>query len=194
MASGPLLTEQEILDGLLLDGWQRHRAEEQLFRQFDYLIREGMKKQGLSQEESFDAYSDTILSAIEQISRHSFEHRSSLKTWIFQIFHHKCVDLIRKKTTKKSSIYLTFSIEERMMAMSDNARTVIEQLIRQADHRSLRQKLTQIGESCQRLLTLWAEGYADKEITAMMEYKSADVVKTSRLRCLEKLRALYQSI
>lgn len=191
MVSGPPLSEQEILDGLLLNGKQRHRAEEQLFRQFDYLIKEGMKKQGLSQEESFDAYSDTILAAIEHITRQSFEHRSTLKTWIFQIFHHKCVDLIRKKTTKKSSIYLTYSIEEKLMMMSDNARSVVEQLIRQSDHLSLRQKLTQIGDTCQRLLTLWAEGYSDKEIITLMEYKSVDVVKTSRLRCLDKLRALY---
>lgn len=193
MVSGLPLSEQEILDSLLLDGLTRQRAEDQLFLQFDYLIREGIKKHSLTEEESFDAYSDTILVAIEHITRRSFEQRSSLKTWIFQIFHNKCVDLIRKKTTKKSSIYLTRSIDEKLMSLSDSTRNVIEQLIRQSDHASLRDRLRQIGESCQRLLTFWAEGYADKEITAMMEYKSADVVKTSRLRCLEKLRALYQS-
>ena len=38
---------------------------------------------------------------------------------------------------------------------------------------------------------MFADGYNDKEIATAMEYKTADVVKTSRLRCLDKLRQLY---
>ncbi len=35
-------------------------------------------------------------------------------------------------------------------------------------------------------------GIMYKEIAPLLEYKSSDVVKTSRLRCLEKLRQLYK--
>ena len=60
------------------------------------------------------------------------------------------------------------------------------------DWELLRKKLNEIGENCQRFLQFWAEGYYDKEIAPLLEYKSSDVVKTSRLRCLEKLRQLYK--
>ncbi len=38
----------------------------------------------------------------------------------------------------------------------------------------------------------WGENYSDKEIASFLQYKTADVVKTSRLRCLERLRKLYK--
>ena len=61
-----------------------------------------------------------------------------------------------------------------------------------ADKDLVKQKLKEVGESCRQLLLRWAEGLSDKEIAIAMEYKTADVVKTSRLRCLEKLRQLYK--
>ena len=91
-------------------GINRRRAEEQLFSTYSYFIREGVIKHSLSEDESFDAYSDSILSAIDKILSHSFEGRSTLKTWLFQIFHNKCVDLLRKKATHKRSVFNTLSI------------------------------------------------------------------------------------
>ena len=61
------------------------------------------------------------------------------------------------------------------------------------DKETIRQKLSELGDSCRKMLWQWAEGYSDKEIAAALDYKTADVVKTSRLRCLEKLRQLYKT-
>ena len=196
MVSGnisPRLTEQEIADGLLQSGTTRTRAEEQLFRQYDYFIKEGIRKYSLSEDESFDAYSDTILSAIQKIINRSFEGRSSLKTWIFQIFHNKCVDLLRKKSTNKNSVHQTLEITDLLHLLSDSARSVVQRMMDNSDRALLGQRLKEIGEQCRKLLLFWADGYPDKEIVVLMEYKTADVVKTSRLRCMEKLRQLYKS-
>jgi RNA polymerase sigma-70 factor (ECF subfamily) len=38
---------------------------------------------------------------------------------------------------------------------------------------------------------MFAEGFSDKEIAAAMNYKTPEVVKTSRLRCMQKLRETY---
>ena len=196
MASGNVSThiaEEEIVAGLLQSGITRSRAEEQLFRQYDYFIREGIRKYSLSNDESFDAYSDAILSAIEKITNRSFEGRSSIKTWIYQIYHHKCVDLLRKKSTNKNSVHHTEAITDMLYALSDTARSVIQQMMEKTDKELLGRKMSEIGEMCKKLLLFWAEGYPDKEIVLLMEYKTADVVKTSRLRCMDKLRELYKS-
>jgi RNA polymerase sigma factor (sigma-70 family) len=185
--------EREIIDGLLETGNNRRKSEEQLFNRFAYFINEGMHKQGLLHEQAFDVYADTILSAIDKIRSGSFEGRSSLKTWIYQIFHNKCVDLLRKNTTIKSSIHRTLSISDMLTQLSDPAKSIIQQLSEQTDSELLRRKLLEIGENCKQMLLLWAEGFSDKEIAQSMEYKTADVVKTSRLRCLEKLRQLYKN-
>lgn len=189
----PHISEQEIVDGLLSSGIQRSRAEEQFFRQYDYFMKEGIRKYSLSNDESFDAYSDAVISAMEKITNRSFEGRSSLKTWIYQIYHNKCVDLLRKKSTNKNSVHNTQAISDMLFALPDKARSVVQEMMDKTDKEILSRRLSEIGDLCRKLLLFWAEGYPDKEIVGLMEYKTADVVKTSRLRCMEKLRQLYQS-
>jgi RNA polymerase sigma-70 factor (ECF subfamily) len=150
-----------------------------------------MRKSQLTNEEAFDAYSDTILAAIENISTGAFEGRSSLKTYLYQIFQRKCVDLFRKRTTNKSKVHQTIGLSEQLASLSDSACSVIQQLIEKTEWSHLRQKLEELGERCRQLLLSNAEGDSDRQIAQTLGYKTADVVKTSRLRCLEKLRQLY---
>lgn len=183
--------DEALIRSLRENGLAKRKAEEQLFGQYVYFIREGMSKYSLPEEEAFDAYSDTILYGIDNIIKGIFENRSSLKTYLFKIFCNKCVDLIRKKTTNKSSIHQTSSVSDLLFMIADPAKTVIQQLVDMADTDLLKRKLTELGEKCKKLLSMFAEGYTDREITVEMSYKSPDVVKTSRLRCLDKLRQLY---
>lgn len=186
-------TDQEIIGQLRESGIEKRRSEEELFNRFAYFIREGMTKHALSEDESFDAYSDTILAAVENIRNAHFEARASLKTYLYQIFHNKCVDLLRKRTTNKNSVHRPESISERLMLLSDNARSVVQKLIDKADWSLLRERLNQLEEKCRQLLMYWGENYSDKEIASILQYKTADVVKTSRLRCLDRLRKLYKA-
>lgn len=185
-------TDQEIIRHLRQGGIDKRRKEEELFSRYVYFIREGMTKHSLPEDEAFSAYSDAILSAIEKIVNGTFEGRSSLKTYLYQIFHNRCVDLVRKKTTNKYSVHRTAIVSDLLIHLSDSARTIVQQLVDRADWDVLKQKLNELGDNCRQLLLLWADNYSDKEIAAALEYKTADVVKTSRLRCLEKLRKLYK--
>jgi len=186
-------SDQKIVDDLRLNGSSKRKGEEELFKQYLYLIREGSGRYGLSEDESFDAYSDTILAAIHDISIGLFKGSSSLKTYLVKIFRNKCVDLLRKKTTIKNSVNRNSPVSELLFEISDNARSVLQMLVDQTDFNLLRQKLNELGDTCHRLLQFWAEGSRDKEIAELMEFKSADVVKTTRLRCLAKLRTLYKT-
>jgi len=185
--------DQAIINGLVQAGTEKRKAEDQLFITYRYFIREGMQKYNLEEEDVFDAYSDTVLAAIDMIVAGSFEGRSSLKTWMFRIFQNKCVDLIRKKTTNKNSIHKTAPFSELLHKLSDASKTIVQQLVEKADTDLLKQKLGELGEKCRELLMLSADGYTDKILAAQLAYKSADVVKTTRLRCLEKLRQLYKN-
>lgn len=185
--------DQEILYHLKQDIHTRRKGEELLFRTYAYFIQEGMKKYHLGEEDAFDAYSETILTAVAKIDDSSFQGNSTLKTFLYSIFQHKCVDIIRKNATNKYSVHQTVSISDVLMELSDSAATIIQTLVNQSDFGLLRQRLNELGEKCKQLLMLSADGYTDKEITQELEYKTADVVKTSRLRCLDKLRQLYKT-
>ena len=183
----------DIINNLLHEGVDGRKAEELLFTRYAYFIEQGMHKYSFAEEEAFDIYSDTILSAIPKMIDRSFEGRSSLKTWLFQIFHNKSVDFIRKKTTNKSSVNKSVGIPEVLVQVADSTKTILQELMDRTDKDQIRQKLNQLGDNCKKILWQWAEGYSDKEIAVALEYKTADVVKTSRLRCLEKLRQLYKN-
>ncbi|MEP7142795.1 MAG: sigma-70 family RNA polymerase sigma factor [Ferruginibacter sp.] len=185
------LADEDLIKSLQQNNALKRRAEEELFNRHSYFIKEGMNRYSLPEEEAFDAYSDTILQAIGNIARGLFEKRASVKTYLYRIFNNKCVDLIRKKTTNKSSIYQTAPISEMLAMIADSAKTVVQQLIEKSDLDTLKNKIKELGENCRKLLAMFADGYNDKEIASYMEYKTADVVKTSRLRCLDKLRQLY---
>src|SRR6185312_1245297 len=185
-------SDREIIGQLRQGGIERRRSEEQLFNRFAYFIREGMRKHALSEDDAFDTYADTILAAIENITNSGFEGRSSLKTYLSRIFNNKCVDLFRKKTTNKNSVNRSEAISDRLMLLSDAAKSALQKLIDKTDWDLLKERMNKLEEGCRRLLLYWSDNYNDKEIAGVLNYKTADVVKTSRLRCLEKLRRLYK--
>jgi RNA polymerase sigma-70 factor (ECF subfamily) len=186
-----LADDDEMIRAIKENKADKRHAENQFFNKYAYLIKEGMYKYSLEQEDAFTAYSDTILQSLNNIAGSLFEKRASLKTYLYKIFTNKCVDLIRKKATNKRSIHQTSPITDMLEMMADRAKNVIQQMIEKNDFELLRARLNELGENCRKMLLFFADGYNDKEIAVFMEYKTADVVKTSRLRCLDKLKGLY---
>jgi DNA-directed RNA polymerase specialized sigma24 family protein len=84
-------------------------------------------------------------------------------------------------------------IENMTARLPDKARNVVQHLIDKANRIDLAMHIEQLGEKCKQLLLLFEDGYSDREIAEQMAYNSADVVKTSRLRCLEKIRDKIRS-
>ena len=147
-------TDQEIILHLRQNGIDRRRSEDALFNRYAYFVREGMTKHSISEDDAFNAYSDSVLAAIDRIISGTFQGRSSLKTYLYQIFHNKCVDLLRKKATNKHSVYRTESISNMLLHITDNARSVVQKLVDQADWRQLRERLNQLNDDCRKMLLL----------------------------------------
>jgi RNA polymerase sigma factor (sigma-70 family) len=181
-------TDQDLIEGIRAGGTQRRIFENKLYNKYNYLIQDASRKHKIEEEEASMAYSDAILTSIEHIASGRFEGRSELKTYIYQIFFNKCVDVIRRNATKGA---YHLSLDDILEPIPDPQRTVIQELIRNQDHEKLRKLLTTLGERCQQLLKRWAEGYSDQESATEFGYNSANVAQTTRLRCLEKLRELY---
>jgi RNA polymerase sigma factor (sigma-70 family) len=184
-------SENLILRGLKSGEPSRRNFEKELYKTFFYLIKEAEKKYGIPDEEAASIYSDTILAVIKNIISGKFEGRSSLKTYIYQIFSNKCVDLLRKKTTNKRRLEDTIPYDSLVYELPDETRNIIQKLIAKDERQQIIEKLEEIGNKCKELLLLFEDGYNDKEIAGYMKYQSADVVKTTRLRCLEKLKLKF---
>lgn len=181
-------TDAEIISGLLTGGINRAQYERKLYKAYFYFINQGVQKYRLSRDDAASAYSDTIITVIENVVTSRFEGRSSLKSFCYQIFMNKCVDQVRKNTTNKNTVHHATDIEGYQGMLPDNTRNVLQVLIDKNRKTALLQKLNEIGAKCKELLLLYEDGYSDREIAEIMEYNTADVVKTSRLRCIEKLK------
>lgn len=187
-------SDAELMAGIRAGGSERRLYENKLYEKYHYFIADGTRKHRLTDDECASVYSDTILTVFESISSDRFEGRSELKTYLYQIFSNKCVDEIRKKTTKRSSVHDAFSLDDSLMQLPDEARSVVQKLIAESDVEKLHQQLRELGDKCRTMILSWGEGYSDDEIAQAMGYNSAAVAKTSRLRCLDKLRDRFRDI
>lgn len=184
-------TDHEIITGIQAGGNQRRPFENKLYYKYNYLIKDALFKHKIEEEEASMAYSDAILTAIENIASGRFEGRSELKTYIYQIFSNKCVDLMRRRATKDKYIG---SLDTVLYPLPDTERNAISQLIQNQDYALLKEKLSKLGDRCQELLNRWAAGFSDKESAEEFGYNSAGVVQTTRLRCMDKLRLQYAGV
>ena len=189
-----LYQDSEILYGLRANYAERCRHEKVLYQQYFYFIDKGCRKYNLNYEDSFSAYSDTILSALHNIINDSFDGRSSLKTYLYQIFSNKCIDLIRKNTTNKQQVHKTMPVPEMLNQLPDAAKTIVERLVTSEMKAKIKEQLNAIGEKCKEVLLMFEDGLSDKEIAEALAYNNAAVVKTTRLRCLEKLREKVRGV
>lgn len=188
------MNDEELIAGLQVSGTERSRSEKLLYETYSYFIREGVWKYKLSEDESQIAYADAVLSLLTNVNKGLFEGRSSVKTYLFQIYSNKCVDLVRKNTTNKSSVHHGTSASEMLVQMPDNARNAVEKMMHKYKLSVIAEKLKEVGEKCREMLLFFEEGFSDKEIADKMQYQTAAVVKTSRLRCLDKLREKVKGI
>lgn len=178
---------QNLLAGLPL----RRAAENALFEKYYYLTKEATFKHNITHEDAFSAYSDAILAVIEAVILQKFKETASLKTFVYQIFNNKCVDQIRKNSTNKMSVNKGVALDDASYQLPDTSKNMLQQLCDNWQIDRLKAELEKIGEKCKTMLTAWAEGYSDLEICQMLAYNNAHVVKTSRLRCLQKLKDNY---
>ncbi|MEO6455084.1 MAG: sigma-70 family RNA polymerase sigma factor [Ginsengibacter sp.] len=181
-------TDSEIIQGLKANYKERIAWEKIFYSDYAYFIKEGCRKYNLAYDDSFSAYSDAVMSALHNILSDRFDGYSSLKSYLFQIFSNKCVDIVRKNTTNKQGVHYNTTEPEMLGQLPDNARTMVEKMIDQQKKMIIKQHLNTIGEKCKEILLLFEDCLTDKQIAEELEYSNAAVAKTTRLRCLEKLR------
>ena len=80
------LPDENIIHGIIGDGVLQRNTENRLYEQFFYFIKDATFKHKLSEDEAASLYTDTILAFIENVRNKRFEGKSSVKTYLYQIF------------------------------------------------------------------------------------------------------------
>jgi RNA polymerase sigma factor (sigma-70 family) len=187
------LSDNELIEALKQsDRSIKERAEIQLFKAHSPFVKHGIKQYRLSEEEALDCYSESYLKLLDQVHNENFLGHASLKTYHFQIFSNKCVDWIRKKSSNKYKRQILAAIPEILEKLSDQTKSIIQLLIDKIDVELLRIRIAQLSGNCSELLNFSLDGVTDKDILDRVDhYKSVDVIRVTRNRCIESLRQLY---
>ncbi len=180
--------DQQIIKELKAKPRQYDAQADALYLQYEYLIDVGCRKYYLNNDDSFTAYTEALFSFIGNIVNGHFDGHSSLSTYLHKIFYNKCVDLVRKNTTNKQSVHKSAMLPELLAQLPDGTRDIVEKLVNEENRRAVNIQMETIGEKCKTILLLFEDGLTDKEIADELSYNTAAVAKTTRLRCLEKLR------
>ena len=126
------------------------------------------------------------MAVVEKICLGEFTDAEGLQTYFRRIFFNKCVDASRKNTTNKMRVHDTEDVADKQH-LSSRAVDALKSLMEKELVQEVLQAISRLDVKCEAILTAWGRGSSAQEIAKVLGYKSAQVVRTSRKRCVEKL-------
>jgi RNA polymerase sigma factor (sigma-70 family) len=173
-------TDEDFISGLCSDNLRSIKKWEGII--YDFFIKEAKNIRLINySEDKFNSiYQDSIQAFMRNIVSGKYKGVSSLKTYFTKIFKNKAIDYDRQKKT------LEMSVMPDELYNSLNWDGGIEELFTQDVLTSL---LEQLKENCKKIITLFIDGYKDKEIAEIIG-KKIEATKKNRQSCHKTYRTL----
>lgn len=180
--------DEAIIGGIQAGGPLREQWITRLYKKYLYFIHSARKKHKLSEESLKDAYADAILALSDQVIRGDFLGKSKLSTYLYRIYFNKCVDILRKEATNKSTP------QEEWGYIASHEKSALHDLELKDDIQMLLGYFDQLGETCKQILMDWGYwGYNMHEIAERMGFKNNKSVISQKHKCMGKLKKIIQS-
>lgn len=179
--------DKDIIAGILKGGIPKEKALKIIYSSHLGYIHKGVNTYRLTENNAIDAYNDAVLGLMQQVMKGSFDGKARLSTYLFKIFHFKCVDKIKKKQTNEHVIW-----EDAFPQLQDASKDFLRRIISTEEWEHTKGLLKQLGEKCRQMMLLAAQGYRPAEIAVEMGLKNAQTAKTRKYKCAERFRELLK--
>lgn len=139
----------------------------------------------MREEQASDVFQDVIVIFYRQVAQGKLTRLDSqVKTYLFAIGK----NLIRRTLAKEGR---SISIED--MTIPDlPEESTLSSILHNEQQARMHRALAQLKQPCQKLLHLfYFQEMSLKDIQAVLPYKSPDVVKTQKARCMQYLRKIF---
>lgn len=180
------MTDQEYIDAIAVG--DQHALMELYERYRDEVIRFCRKRSGLTNDDIFDIYQETIIALYKNIitgKLQSLTNGAKLRTYIFSIGYHKMVDVVRKKS--KTISFDTDKPHDDFDYSYEQVETEQDLVIRQA--------VNSLQEPCKSILTLYYwDRQSHSDIAIALNYSSPDSAKTQKNKCMKKLKSYIRTL
>lgn len=146
-------------------------------------IKWAMQSFQCSQEEAEDTYQDTIIAFYENVTNGRLTTLScSFKTYLFAIGKNILLGIAKKKGR---TVMQGNDIPE----IADKDVLILEKISLNERQQEILKALESLGEPCQTILRLYYyDKLSIKKIVQKLQYKSENVVKVQKVRCMKRLR------
>ena len=164
-ASGPSDIEEEALGALDRD--DRRGALTVLMRGYGDAVYQFCRRTLRDEALAEDVHQQTFVQAYEDLPR--FSRRSSLKTWLFGIAHHRCLDAAKGRRR----FLARFSAPEKLPDHEDSALAGEEKIQRNTVAQALLHCLQQLAPATKIAVTLrYTEGFTFEEMSSICGEKA----------------------
>lgn len=156
---------------------------QQTRKEFEKWVR---RRYHVDAHQGLDAFQDAILALRSNISRGRVDDiKSSLKTYLFAIGRNQLLNRLKKQGKEYSS--------EELSTVENTVTTSYEKQELSERQEKIRDLVRRMGEPCHTILKMFYYlGYSMSVISVRLEYKSEDVAKTVKSRCIKKIRTLVE--
>ena len=186
MQPTPKYEEAELVEAIRsgngIDG-----ALEFIYENYYGLLEHQVMSNSGTADDAADVIQDALVGLIDMIQKDKYRGDASVKSMLFTLTRNLWISELRKRGS--SSKRLAWFENER----ETSERDVSDYLAYQEGRQLIVELLDRLGETCQRILTLfYYENLSMREIMPQLKFSSEQVLRNKKYKCLKELIAMVQ--
>ena len=178
------MSDAKIIAAIHQGGRKENTAINQLLNENRGKITAYILKNSGNESEAETVLVEGVTETILNIRKDKFRGDSALGTYVFAI----CRSIWLKKIKKNKR----YSDNENIPEEADYTESPLESYNDKEIKTTVNSLLMRLGESCQKVLRLWALHYSMTEISTELGYKNAQIAMNKKNKCLTKLKEVVR--
>jgi RNA polymerase sigma factor (sigma-70 family) len=174
--------ERDVLNLIQQGGARVHQAIDLIYQHPSYkeAFFRSLQRLGAPKNELEDYFQDAILQTVVNVQSGRFKGNSQLSTYLISIGKHIWLNHLKRQQLQHNYVQkhdpetITSENPEQFMIYSERLE-------------ALQEKLSELGQICQRLLSMWSLNYSMREIAGSLGHKSEGYTRKKKHQCLQVL-------
>ncbi len=164
-----------------LRGGQNQEALRELYKGFPS-VDQFIRQHGGTKEDARDIFQESLLIFYRNAQKEDFTLSCAASTYLFSIAKYLWKDQLRKNNRTGSFNQVEIAADSPDFTEED------------AQHKAMDEVLSQLGEKCNEILTLfYYQKKTMEEIAQALDYKNVDTAKVQKYKCLERAKSMVKS-
>lgn len=174
--------ERDVLSLIQQGGAKVHQAIDLIYQDVSYKesFFRSLRRMGAQNDDLEDFFQDAILQTVVNVQAGRFKGKSKLSTYLISIGKHLWLNHLKRQKIQNNYI----QTHDPETNTSENP----EQFVIYSERmEALQKKLSELGQICQKLLSMWSLNYSMREIAGSLGHKSEGYTRKKKHQCLQAL-------